>query len=110
MDTRKAAVAEAALAAGAVAVNDVSGGRHDPKLLEVTAAAGASLILGHLRGEPADMQDAVAFDDVTGHRKTQPRSLNRFIKPHAPLRQAAQRIIAQSLAIIFNRDTIVLRT
>lgn len=64
VDTRKAAVAEAALAAGATAVNDVSGGRHDPKLLEVTAAAGAALILGHLRGEPAGMQDAVVFDDV----------------------------------------------
>lgn len=64
IDTRKAAVAEAALAAGARWVNDVSGGGHDPALLEVTARADAGLVLGHLRGDPATMQEAVRFDDV----------------------------------------------
>ena len=66
IDTRKAAVAEAALEAGAVLVNDVSGGRHDPALLGVVAEAGAQLLLGHLRGEPATMQDAIHFADVVG--------------------------------------------
>jgi len=47
VDTRKASVAEAALAAGAGAVNDVSGLRHDPALAGVVARAGATLILGH---------------------------------------------------------------
>jgi dihydropteroate synthase len=47
VDTRKAAVAEAALAAGAGAVNDVSGLRHDRALAAVAARAGAGLILGH---------------------------------------------------------------
>ncbi|HZR98571.1 MAG TPA: dihydropteroate synthase [Chloroflexota bacterium] len=47
VDTRKAAVAEAALAAGAGAVNDVSGLRHDRAVAVVTARAGAALILGH---------------------------------------------------------------
>lgn len=47
VDTRKARVAEAALAAGAGAVNDVSGLRHDPALAAVVARAGATLILGH---------------------------------------------------------------
>jgi dihydropteroate synthase len=64
IDTRKAAVAEAALDAGARVVNDVSGLRHDPALAGVAARAGATLILGHLRGEPATMQQQVAFGDV----------------------------------------------
>ena len=64
IDTRKGAVARAALAAGARIVNDVSGGRFDPALLEVVAERGAWLVLGHLRGTPATMQDAPHFDDV----------------------------------------------
>jgi dihydropteroate synthase len=64
IDTRNALVAEAALDAGARVVNDVSGGRHDPALASVAARAGATLIVGHLRGEPATMQQDVAFDDV----------------------------------------------
>jgi dihydropteroate synthase len=64
IDTRKAEVAEAALEAGAAVVNDISGLRFDPALAGVTARAGASVILGHLRGEPATMQRAVEFRDV----------------------------------------------
>jgi dihydropteroate synthase len=64
IDTRKAAVAEAALEAGARVVNDVSGLRSEPALGAVAARGGATLILGHLRGEPATMQQEIAFDDV----------------------------------------------
>ena len=64
IDTRKAAVAEAALEAGARIVNDVSGLHHDPALAQVAARAGAHLVLGHLRGEPATMQEEIAFGDV----------------------------------------------
>jgi dihydropteroate synthase len=64
IDTRKAAVAEAALDAGARVVNDVSGLRHDPALAGVAARAGATLIVGHLRGEPSRMQQEIAFADV----------------------------------------------
>jgi dihydropteroate synthase len=64
IDTRKAAVAEAALDAGASIVNDISGLAHDPELAGVAARAGARLVVGHLRGEPASMQRGVAFDDV----------------------------------------------
>lgn len=46
-DTRKAAVMEAALAAGAHIVNDVTGLTHDPRALEVVAAAGCPVILMH---------------------------------------------------------------
>jgi len=64
IDTRHAEVARAALDAGARIVNDVSGLRHDPALAGVAARAGAALILGHLRGEPATMQERPHFDDV----------------------------------------------
>jgi dihydropteroate synthase len=64
VDTRKAAVARAALAAGAAMVNDVSAGRDDPDLLGVVAEAGAALVLMHMQGTPATMQDAPAYDDV----------------------------------------------
>lgn len=63
IDTSKAAVAEAALAAGATIVNDVSGGR-DPHLLEVTAEAGAAYVLMHSRGTPRDMTSLTEYVDV----------------------------------------------
>jgi len=64
IDTRKAEVAEAALDAGAAVVNDISGLRFDPALAGVTARASASIILGHLRGDPVTMQRTVGFRDV----------------------------------------------
>jgi dihydropteroate synthase len=64
IDTYKAGTARAALAAGARVVNDVSGGRLDPSILEVAAEAGAAVVLGHLRGAPATMMERIAFDDV----------------------------------------------
>jgi dihydropteroate synthase len=50
IDTTKAAVAEAALAAGAELVNDISGGRFEPELVAVAAASGAAYVCGHVRG------------------------------------------------------------
>jgi len=64
IDTYKAATARAAVDAGATVVNDVSGGLLDPDLLPAAAAAGATVVLGHLRGEPATMMEHVAFGDV----------------------------------------------
>jgi dihydropteroate synthase len=64
IDTRKAAVARAALAGGAAVVNDVSAGRDDPDLLGVVAEAKAPLVLMHMRGTPATMQDDPRYDDV----------------------------------------------
>lgn len=49
IDTRKAEVARRALAAGADAINDVSGGAHDPEILEVAAEAGVPFVLTHNR-------------------------------------------------------------
>jgi len=64
IDTRKAAVAEAALAAGAQAVNDVSGLRFDPALAGVVARGRAHLVVGHSRGTPETMQRAPHYDAV----------------------------------------------
>lgn len=55
VDTVKSAVARAALAAGAHAVNDVSAGRLDPAIFGVVAAAGAGIVLMHSRGDVHDM-------------------------------------------------------
>jgi dihydropteroate synthase len=64
IDTYKAGTARAALDAGASVVNDVSGGLLDARILDVAAAAGATVVLGHLRGQPATMMEAIAFADV----------------------------------------------
>lgn len=64
IDTRKARVAARAIAAGAAAVNDVSGLAHDPDLGRTLAVSDAVLILGHMRGVPATMQRAPHYDDV----------------------------------------------
>jgi dihydropteroate synthase len=65
VDTTKAAVARAALRAGATLVNDVSAGEADPAMLGVVAREGAGIVLMHRRGEPRTMQDAPSYDDVT---------------------------------------------
>ena len=55
IDTTKAAVARAAVAAGAAIVNDVSGLTYDPDLAAVVADSGAVLVLMHTRGRPTTM-------------------------------------------------------
>ncbi|SCW40744.1 dihydropteroate synthase [Sphingobium faniae] len=65
IDTRKAAVMEAALAAGAKIVNDVSALRHDPRSMEVVAAAGCPVILMHAPSAGDDPHDnAAGYADV----------------------------------------------
>ena len=64
IDTTKAVVAEAAIAAGASFVNDVSAMRVDPRMAEVVAAAGVPVCLMHMRGTPKTMQDDPRYDDV----------------------------------------------
>ena len=64
VDTRSAAVAEAALGAGAEIVNDVSGLRGDVHLGEVARRAHAAVILMHLRGTPRTMQRGPFARDV----------------------------------------------
>ena len=63
VDTAKGGVARAGLAAGADLVNDVSG-LADPDLGRAVAAAGAPIVLMHMRGTPADMQTRSEYGDV----------------------------------------------
>jgi dihydropteroate synthase len=56
IDTQKAEVAEAAVAAGAEIINDPSGLKNDPRLAEVAVRLGVPLILTHMRGRPHSMQ------------------------------------------------------
>ncbi|MGY6276709.1 dihydropteroate synthase [Methylomonas sp. MgM2] len=64
IDTTLSEVAEAAVAAGANIINDVSGGLGDPKMLAMVAAADATIILMHMQGTPKTMQDNPYYDDV----------------------------------------------
>ena len=64
IDTRKAEVAKAAIAAGAQIINDVSGLKHDGAMAEVAARHKVPLILMHMRGEPATMQNGPFARDV----------------------------------------------
>jgi dihydropteroate synthase len=64
IDTTRASVAEAALSAGALLVNDVSGGLADPAMAGVVAATGASWVLMHWRGHSRDMRLLATYDDV----------------------------------------------
>lgn len=56
IDTTRAAVAQAAIDAGAHIINDISAGREDPAILDLAAKRGVAFILMHMKGEPATMQ------------------------------------------------------
>jgi dihydropteroate synthase len=64
IDTYRAAVADAALEAGATVVNDVSGGLGDLQMADVVRAARCPWILMHWRGHSATMQQLARYDDV----------------------------------------------
>jgi len=64
IDTFHAAVAEAALGAGAHWINDVSGGRRDPAMLPLIARAGCPCVLMHSRGDSGSMDGLAVYGDV----------------------------------------------
>jgi dihydropteroate synthase len=64
IDTTRAVVAEAALDAGAAVVNDISAGRDDAGMLPLVARRGVPVVLMHMQGTPAAMQDAPSYSDV----------------------------------------------
>ncbi len=69
IDTTKAAVARAALAAGADVVNDVSGLRADAEMASVCARSGCGVVVMHRQGTPACMQTAPRYREVVGEVK-----------------------------------------
>jgi dihydropteroate synthase len=64
IDTSKAAVAAAAIDAGAEIVNDVTALRHDPEIGPLCAERGVGLVLMHMQGEPRTMQANPVYADV----------------------------------------------
>lgn len=64
IDTTKGPVAAQAIDSGAEIINDISGLRFDPSIAGIAAKTGASLILMHSRGTPANMQKLPPVEDV----------------------------------------------
>jgi dihydropteroate synthase len=71
VDTMRHEVAEAALQAGAVLVNDVSGGLADPQILAVAAGHGAAYVAMHWRAHSRVMQQLASYDDVLVEVRTE---------------------------------------
>jgi dihydropteroate synthase len=86
VDTYRAAVAEAALAAGADWINDVTGGRREPEILRLVAEAGCPYVLMHSRGDSQSMDGLTDY----GAAGLVPTVL-------AELRQASDRALAAGL-------------
>jgi dihydropteroate synthase len=64
VDTRNASTMQAALAAGAGIINDISALTHDPRAVGVVAEAGCPVVLMHMRGTPATMNSRARYGDV----------------------------------------------
>jgi dihydropteroate synthase len=74
IDTTRAAVAAAALDAGATLVNDVSGGLADPDMARVVADAGVAWVLMHWRGHSHNMAELATYHDVVADVRTELRA------------------------------------
>ncbi len=74
VDTMRARVAEQSLAAGALLVNDVSGGLADPAMIPVVAEAAAPFVVMHWRGFSKDMNSLAVYEDVVGEVRTELRA------------------------------------
>jgi dihydropteroate synthase len=91
IDTSKAAVAAACLAAGAHVINDVTALRGDPDMARVVRDTGAGVILMHMQGTPATMQAAPHYEDVVA-------DIDRFFEER--LRAAADEGIADARVVL----------
>ncbi len=90
IDTSRAEVMRAAVAAGAGMINDVYALRHEGSL-DAAAALGVPVILMHMQGEPRSMQEAPDYDDVVGE-------VHRFL---------AERIFAAEMVGISKKNIVV---
>jgi dihydropteroate synthase len=90
VDTMRAEVARAALEAGAVVVNDVSGGLADPEILHVVAERDAAYVAMHWRGHADTMQQRASYADVVGEVRDQ---LRRRVDDALAVGVSADRII-----------------
>lgn len=78
VDTYRASTTAAALEAGAVLVNDVSGLRYEPELADVVAGQGAALVLMHTRGRSREMYDQASYHDVVAEVQDELRESMAF--------------------------------
>ncbi len=69
IDTRKAEIAEKAVAAGAAIVNDITG-LSDPRMVRLVAKSAAGAVIMHMRGEPKSMQIEPRYSDVLAEIRT----------------------------------------
>jgi len=88
IDTSKAAVARAAIDAGASIVNDVTGGRGDTEMMPLVAKSQAAFIIMHMQGNPRTMQLEPRYDDVVSEvadffRQQYARALECGVDPMA---------------------------
>ena len=88
IDTSKAAVARAAIEAGASIVNDVTGGRGDTEMIPLVAKSQAAFIIMHMQGNPKTMQLEPRYDDVVSEvadffRQQYARALECGVDPMA---------------------------
>ncbi|MCW3840951.1 dihydropteroate synthase [Micromonospora yasonensis] len=90
IDTSRARVAEAALAAGADVVNDVSGGLADPDMARVVRDAGCPWVLMHWRGHSRQMRDLASYTDVVADVRAE---LSRRVDEALAAGVAAEKII-----------------
>lgn len=80
IDTRNASVMRAALGTGAAIVNDVSALTHDPDSFEAVRRSGAPVILMHMKGDPATMNDDPRYGDVVAEvAETLGEQAERFV-------------------------------
>ncbi len=91
IDTTKAVVAEAAMAAGANFINDISGLQFDEQMAEVAARTGAGLFVMHTPGRPEVMQQNTGYIDLLGE-------VIDFLRQAAETAQAAG-VARQAIAI-----------
>lgn len=82
IDTMKASVAQAALDAGADIVNDVTGLTADPEMAAVCAGSGCGIVIMHMRGTPADMQENPSYHDVVAEVREYLQSRLDVLKSH----------------------------
>ncbi|HAZ49741.1 MAG TPA: dihydropteroate synthase [Cyanobacteria bacterium UBA11369] len=66
VDTTKAAIASASVAAGADIINDISGATFDSQMLPTVAELGVPIVLMHMRGTPKTMQTMTDYQDLIG--------------------------------------------
>ncbi|WP_372728228.1 dihydropteroate synthase [Nocardioides sp.] len=93
VDTMRAEVASAALEAGAVVVNDVSGGLADPDILRVVADAGATYVAMHWRAHSEHMRDFAVYDGPGGVVGAVCRELGERLRAATSAGIAPERIV-----------------